>query len=373
MRIDAIILILYKIINYVIFINTMNRREYNEFICSNYEKSEVLVAVGAFAIAIFEVVFAVLNIVSKSRTPFNNAYLISYILLFVATVIVIIYCTCFKKHPYFMALLPWFIHIYDALISIWAFSISLLDIMNKATLFIEYPIVFITVMFSLPFFLRIHFALNTTITSIGMIVIGVYSNLTKGKFLFGYTGNIVVSLVMIILVSILGYKVSRKNFLLERTLLESSTKDGLTKLFNRGALDDKLEEVSKGRDLFNVVMLDCDNFKSINDVHGHRVGDEALVAIAELIQREFGKDCFRYGGDEFIVITTFTSKTIKDSFKQINAELKERFGKVHVSVTAGIYQIENGSSVGHIIKCVDSALYDAKNTQKGTVAVYKSK
>ncbi|MCQ3035510.1 MAG: diguanylate cyclase [Bacilli bacterium] len=349
----------------------MNRREYEEYTCRNYERSEVLVAIGAFAIAIFEVVFAILNIVEKSRTTFDNAYLISYIVLFVATVVVIIFCTCFKKHKYFKAILPWFIHIYDTLISIWAFTISLLDIMNKASTFIEYPIVFITVMFSLPFFLRIHFALNTTITSIGMIILGVYANVTKGKYLVGYTGNLIVSLVMIILVSILGYRVSKKNFLLERTLLESSTKDGLTKLFNRGALDDRLEEVSKGRDLFNIVMLDCDNFKKINDEHGHRIGDEALVKIAELIQREFGKDCFRYGGDEFIIITTFTTGTIRDSFKQINAELKEHFGEVHVSVTAGIYQIENGSSSGHIIKCVDSALYEAKNTQKGTVAVYK--
>lgn len=349
----------------------MSRREYNDFIVDSYKKGELLTVIGGSFIIVFELLFAILNLVTKDRTVYSNLYLVAYLVLFVVSVISVGFCVFFKKNKYYKELLPWFIHIFVILIIIWSFTISFLDIYGDDAKAIEYPIVFLTVSFAIPFFLKTHYMTNAVLSGAGFIAILIEANLRAHKLLIGYTSNLFVAAVMIVLVSILGYRVTYKNYLLEKTLQESSTKDGLTKLYNRGALDDKLEEVSKSNNLFNIIMLDCDNFKTINDSYGHRVGDEALVKIAELIQREFGEDCYRYGGDEFIVITTFTGNTARDSLMQINAELAEFFGEVHVSITAGIYLIENGSSVGKIIKCVDSALYEAKKTKKGTVAIYE--
>lgn len=84
--------------------------------------------------------------------------------------------------------------------------------------------------------------------------------------------------------------------------------DHLTGLYNRRRLDEHLQRRLKMRkkdyQLFAMIM-DLDNFKSINDQHGHAVGDEALVKMAELIRKSSrDSDDFvaRLGGDEFIII-----------------------------------------------------------------------
>jgi diguanylate cyclase (GGDEF)-like protein len=78
--------------------------------------------------------------------------------------------------------------------------------------------------------------------------------------------------------------------------------DGLTGLFNRRALDERLESLaSKGG---GVVLLDLDHFKRINDTYGHAIGDQVLQAVAEAMRAAVrpGDFCARYGGEELCVL-----------------------------------------------------------------------
>ena len=80
-----------------------------------------------------------------------------------------------------------------------------------------------------------------------------------------------------------------------------SMQDILTGLQNRLALRRDFDSY-KNREL-TVMMLDLDNFKMINDTYGHTEGDKILKKTGELLAKTFGKDyCYRYGGDEFLVI-----------------------------------------------------------------------
>ena len=84
-------------------------------------------------------------------------------------------------------------------------------------------------------------------------------------------------------------------------LVAQSRIDALTGIGNRLSLRDRFDSYTKRN--IAVMMIDIDDFKSINDTYGHTKGDEALKKTGELLSGIFGADnCYRYGGDEFLVI-----------------------------------------------------------------------
>src|SRR5262249_13888489 len=91
-------------------------------------------------------------------------------------------------------------------------------------------------------------------------------------------------------------------------LLQLTTRDHLTGLFNRAHVDERLamelSPPSRYGKALTVAVIDADRFKSLNDTHGHPVGDIVLKKIGELILRSFRQSdtAGRYGGEEFVLI-----------------------------------------------------------------------
>ncbi|MDD3921879.1 MAG: GGDEF domain-containing protein [Eubacteriales bacterium] len=108
------------------------------------------------------------------------------------------------------------------------------------------------------------------------------------------------------------------------------TTDTLTGLYNRrqafAYFDRFVRENEKEKDSTAVVVLDINNFKTINDVYGHIMGDEAIIAVARAMEKEFRwDDCIcRFGGDEFMVITKYGAKDpMEAAVARVNARLKK--------------------------------------------------
>ena len=84
--------------------------------------------------------------------------------------------------------------------------------------------------------------------------------------------------------------------------------DELTSIYNRRFLlnyfEHKLDWDALETEPVSLLMLDVDRFKQINDTHGHDVGDQALIWVAELMKKAAGEDglAVRYAGDEFIIL-----------------------------------------------------------------------
>jgi diguanylate cyclase (GGDEF)-like protein len=169
----------------------------------------------------------------------------------------------------------------------------------------------------------------------------------------------------------------------ERRLLVLSNTDGLTKLYNKRYFDEKLKSeialVKNLGDPLSLLILDLDNFKKINDTHGHPVGDQVLRRLGEIVQASIREtDCAcRYGGEEFAVILPGTDREksldVAERIRQaMAADIFEtsRGNKFSITVSIGLGQYITGETCAELIRRTDQALYQAKGRGKNqTVAV----
>jgi diguanylate cyclase (GGDEF)-like protein len=176
--------------------------------------------------------------------------------------------------------------------------------------------------------------------------------------------------------------VSLKNAELFREIRENSVRDGLTGCFNRThaieVLDAELRRARRSKLPLSLLMFDLDNFKNVNDRHGHLCGDAVLAAIGAIMKSELrGSDVkCRYGGDEFMVILPDTpvggARQVSDNLRRAIAERPVVWNDGQITVTAsfGITAVNTADhDPRNAIARADSALYRAKQTGRNAIQV----
>lgn len=169
-------------------------------------------------------------------------------------------------------------------------------------------------------------------------------------------------------------------------LREQARIDALTGLNNRAALDDALGAATSAFERTGqpmaLLMLDLDNFKTINDAHGHGAGDEVLRSVGTTIAsccRPYDTAC-RFGGDEFgIVLAQAEGAEAEAVAKRILAavaavEIRSGTGPIQLTCSIGVVSShEMGSWVGaaDLLKTADAALYQAKRHGRNQIAVHR--
>ncbi|MGA1846927.1 GGDEF domain-containing protein [Deferribacter abyssi] len=155
--------------------------------------------------------------------------------------------------------------------------------------------------------------------------------------------------------------------------------DNLTNIYNRNFLDKKLvEEVEKFQRYnspLSVIMLDIDDFKSVNDNYGHQIGDQVLKYFTNIIKNNIRKvDIpFRYGGEEFLIILPHTSKeqaivVAERILKELNETVfKIKGNSLKITASIGVTEAKEHDSVDTLIKRVDDLLLKAKREGKNRV------
>jgi diguanylate cyclase (GGDEF)-like protein len=180
--------------------------------------------------------------------------------------------------------------------------------------------------------------------------------------------------------------VSISNASLHQLVSKKAYTDTITGLANRRALDERLdEEVMQARRTntpFAVVMMDLDGFKSVNDTHGHEVGDLVLRAVFNVISVGIRSSDFiaRYGGDELTLILTRSNvqaaALVTDKIQETLAKFSYKAPdgndiKLGISGGIAIYP-EHGRSGAELLRAADTALYNAKKYHRGTFQRAKS-
>ncbi|GGL08360.1 sensor domain-containing diguanylate cyclase [Deinococcus radiotolerans] len=161
-------------------------------------------------------------------------------------------------------------------------------------------------------------------------------------------------------------------------LEHAATHDALTGLLNRAALTGALHSSQKPgrhRDVAALLFLDLDGFKSINDAHGHHVGDEVLQVVARrLTSNLYGGDLVaRLGGDEFVAVlagpctATQAQMAAERVLAGLRAPVMSSAGTLHLSASIGLVTDLRGASPDELLDRADRVMYQAKKAGKNRV------
>lgn len=149
-------------------------------------------------------------------------------------------------------------------------------------------------------------------------------------------------------------------------------RDGLTGVLNRGGIEHRLDwaliERERERMPVSLLFIDLDNFKQINDRHGHALGDACLRAVTRAVSEQFqyGDQLGRLGGEEFVLVLSGVELPAALRIaEQVGARIRRDCANVEgvaVAVTAsiGAAQARDGDSVASLIARADQAMYAAK-------------
>lgn len=166
----------------------------------------------------------------------------------------------------------------------------------------------------------------------------------------------------------------------ELMLKKEADRDYLTGLFNRRSGTEKINRLlTKNQDgVHAFVILDLDNFKSLNDNLGHQMGDQALKDVAEILAhhfRPYDVIC-RLAGDEFVVFLLnipleIIGRNIESLLKKLCLTYQEKETSVRISASAGVAVFPTqGKSFEELYEKADQAMYQAKRKGKGSYEVY---
>ena len=163
---------------------------------------------------------------------------------------------------------------------------------------------------------------------------------------------------------------------------QESSLDGLTRLYNRRAFDERCAQILAMARLFNepstLLLVDVDHFKQVNDLHGHPAGDAVLRGVADWISRSFvsrGDFVARYGGEEFAVLLWGAGvqrgkQSAERLVESIRTRTFEHEGKrLEVRVSVGVAQLQQQDSAAQWLERADRALYQAKSAGRDQTAV----
>ncbi|MEN5314056.1 GGDEF domain-containing protein [Pseudomonas koreensis] len=174
--------------------------------------------------------------------------------------------------------------------------------------------------------------------------------------------------IMLIALSMTGTERYRR----EEQIARLAARDPLTALYNRRALEVRaprlLQDVSPAHP-GALLLIDIDNFKLVNDQHGHTAGDRLLVALSEMIRAESPDQALaaRLGGDEFVILLNNAPSerivtlgdTLRDQFQRIAIQAFPTSEPVTLSIGASLFNTPP-ASLAALIEQGDAALYESK-------------
>jgi len=164
--------------------------------------------------------------------------------------------------------------------------------------------------------------------------------------------------------------------------------DSLTRLPNRRLLRDRIGQAmaasARGKLYCALIFLDLDHFKTLNDTHGHHLGDRVLVEVANRLQSNLRESdtVARLGGDEFVVMLErlhvdldAATAEARRVAQKIRAALDRPYAfggaSLHCAASLGVVLFRgHGQSIEALLRCADLAMYEAKNAGRNTLRFF---
>ena len=173
-------------------------------------------------------------------------------------------------------------------------------------------------------------------------------------------------------------RIFQENEETQKLIRHQAEHDALTDLLNRGSFERLLDIYEKGNAPFALILVDVDNFKTVNDTYGHAIGDAILRLVADSLKKAFRSVDYvcRIGGDEFAVIMiemrSDLDYTIKEKIAAVNERLltgDENLPTVTLSVGAAFSDRKKPEET--LFNEADQALYDVKEHGRNGCKIYE--
>lgn len=222
--------------------------------------------------------------------------------------------------------------------------------------------------------------IHSIVTSLIVFFIGIigsyllYPNHTNELII--YTAWMSTSMIFGFLGAYLFQESQKSTFTKQMELENIANTDKLTGLHNRVQFDQtltmELDKTFRYNYSIGILMLDVDFYKSVNDTYGHMIGDKVLIEIAKRLKENirFSDTIYRWGGEEFIILT----QTIeKEALMMLAENIRQKVEDIafdivgHITVSIGATLSNKDDSTSSIIKRVDEALYLAKNSGRNCI------
>jgi diguanylate cyclase (GGDEF)-like protein len=169
----------------------------------------------------------------------------------------------------------------------------------------------------------------------------------------------------------------QRSALHSRIAARDARTDNLTGLGNhrayQAALRTRIDDSERRGRPFSLCLVDVDNFKPVNDVYGHPVGDDVLVLIGELLGAGESAEAFRFGGDEFAVLFSLDEMSAYRQIEKVQRELAliEATPAGPVTISVGIASFPaHADSAEELQRTADGALYWSKQHGKNRSCLY---
>jgi len=192
---------------------------------------------------------------------------------------------------------------------------------------------------------------------------------------------VAILLLVLTIVFISKFRMKQKHAI---ELEKIARTDPLTQLPNRRAVLDNIDyEIARFRrsaESFTLVISDIDDFKQVNDTHGHDAGDKVLVALSKLMTKTIRKQdiCARWGGEEFLFLLPGTDceggKVISEKIREKieNQVIKYKGFSVSITMTFGLCTFTNDLTIDECITRADKALYEGKRVGKNRIVQFRN-
>ena len=329
----------------------------NEFILATHKKGFFIAFLGEFFIIICEVLSIFLNSSAIAFKPIH--FLSNYIGFLLSPILIILFATSIGNFRHFkgaiIGIIAYFILFNCLVVTNQLFFIDAQNNYHRGLLFPIYVI---------SYFLSVIYLLYESLrySRKGFLHHKIFAYLLSFCFLASVSIQVFVPQAHITRIAVVislcvyyAYNVELANLF-----------DKLTGILNQGTYLRKVKSLKEGQ---VVIILDIDNFKGINDNHGHQVGDECLTGISRTIKSVFGNygQCYRIGGDEFAVILR-KHNNVESLIKRFEIAVDEKFknNPCQLSVSLGFSKYENNDSFEAVIQRADSNMYDAKRKKKAS-------
>ena len=203
---------------------------------------------------------------------------------------------------------------------------------------------------------------------LGMLVITIVAYFRGGNWLLWALGAALVILASVLLSTFMQVNRAIQDIAQTKQYKEYALTEIMTGLKSRYAFTifEAQQKVGSPSDALHLIFLDIDMLKKVNDTRGHVAGDEMIIAVSQCIQDAFGDvaECFRMGGDEFLVAMTAEADIVQERIALFNRLVSQWRGRYvdRLNVSYGIAAAHDypGLNFEELLKTADDMMYQRK-------------